>query len=56
MLKIYFYGKLQELAIMFARTLRGIGKLNDDTKVLDMLKDLTSRMKNTREPFGDGAR
>ncbi len=32
-----YYGELQEPAIMFARTLRGIGKENDDAKVLDML-------------------
>ena len=32
-----FYGELQEPAIMFARTLRGIGKENNDTKALDML-------------------
>ena len=34
-----YYGELQEPAIMFARTLRGIGKVNDDTKVLDMLSE-----------------
>lgn len=34
-----YYGELQESAIMFARTLRGIGKVNDDTKVLDMLSE-----------------
>lgn len=32
-----YYGEMQEPAIMFARTLRGIGKVNDDTRALDML-------------------
>lgn len=32
-----FYGELQEPAIMFARTLRGIGKINDDTKAMHEL-------------------
>ena len=32
-----FYGELQEPAIMFARTLRGIGKENDDLTALDVL-------------------
>ena len=32
-----FYGELQEPATMFARTLRGIGKENNDISALDML-------------------
>ena len=32
-----FYGELQEPTIMFARTLRGIGKINDDYKVMHEL-------------------
>lgn len=32
-----FYGELQEPAIMFARTLRGIGKIDDDKKALTLL-------------------
>ena len=32
-----YYGEMQEPAIMFARTLRGIGKIKSDTKALDML-------------------
>ncbi len=32
-----YYGELQEPATMFARTLRGIGKENDDLTALDML-------------------
>lgn len=32
-----YYGELEEPAIMFARTLRGIGKENEDIKALDML-------------------
>ena len=34
-----YYGELQEPSIMFARTLRGIGKENNDTKALDMLSE-----------------
>lgn len=34
-----FYGELQEPATMFARTLRGIGKENDDIRALDMLSE-----------------
>ena len=34
-----FYGELEEPAIMFARTLRGIGKENDDIRALDMLSE-----------------
>lgn len=34
-----FYGELQEPAIMFARTLRGIGKEKDDIRALDMLSE-----------------
>ena len=34
-----YYGELEEPAIMFARTLRGIGKENDDIKALDMLSE-----------------
>lgn len=34
-----YYGELQEPATMFARTLRGIGKENDDGKALDMLSE-----------------
>lgn len=34
-----FYGELQEPATMFARTLRGIGKENDDLTALDMLSE-----------------
>lgn len=32
-----YYGELQAPATMFARTLRGIGKENDDTKALELL-------------------
>ncbi len=32
-----FYGELQEPTIMFARTLRGIGSINDDSKAMDEL-------------------
>ena len=32
-----YYGELQEPATMFARTLRGIGKENNDVKALDLL-------------------
>lgn len=32
-----FYGELQEIAIMFGRTLRGIGKIDDDGDVLEEL-------------------
>lgn len=32
-----YYGELQEPATMFARTLRGIGKVNDDVQALNML-------------------
>ena len=34
-----YYGELQEPAAMFARTLRGIGKENDDIRALDMLSE-----------------
>lgn len=34
-----YYGELQEPATMFARTLRGIGKENDDIRALDMLSE-----------------
>ena len=34
-----YYGQLQEPAIMFARTLRGIGKEKDDVKALNMLSE-----------------
>ena len=34
-----FYGELQEPAVMFARTLRGIGKEDDDNKALRMISD-----------------
>lgn len=34
-----YYGELQEPAIMFARTLRGLGKENDDTRVLEKLSE-----------------
>ena len=34
-----YYGELQEPAAMFARTLRGIGKENDDIRSLDMLSE-----------------
>lgn len=34
-----FYSELQEPATMFARTLRGIGKENDDLTALDMLSE-----------------
>lgn len=34
-----YYGELQEPAVMFARTLRGLGKINNDEKVLDLLSE-----------------
>ena len=34
-----FYGELQEPAIMFARTLRGIGRVKDDERVLYILSE-----------------
>ena len=34
-----YYGELQEPATMFARTLRGIGKENDDIRALNMLSE-----------------
>ena len=61
-----YYGELQEPATMFARTLRGIGKENDDIRALDMLSEramspnffnnilnVTTQMRDYREPFND---